>query len=157
MKKKLVILSAVTLIIFGFLAAYWSSVTLLASDSLPYLNIWWLAIRLSIPVFIISGVALLFFREWARELALVSFMIAIAHLGFCLFDSLFQYSGAPEDYITLAMIIISAIFIKILSVSKEEFRKTKPVIGNVIMISVLTLFSALYSYIIYLDLKNLIE
>lgn len=157
MKKKLVIFSAVTLIIFGFLAAYWSSVTLLASDSLPYLNIWWLAIKLSIPLFIISGVALLFFREWARELALVSFMIAIAHLGFCLIDSLFQYSGAPEDYITLAMIIISVIFIKILTVTKEEFRKSKPVIGRVIVTLVIALFSILYLSVIYLDLKNLIE
>jgi hypothetical protein len=157
MKRRLVIVSAVTLMIFGFLAAYWSSVTLLASDSLLYLNIWWLAIKLSIPLFIISGVSLFFFREWARKLALLSFAIAIAHLGFCLIDSLFQYAGAPEDYITLAMIIISAIFIKILSVSKEEFRKTKPVIGHVIMISVLTLFSVLYLFVIYLDLKNLLE
>jgi len=157
MKKKLVILSGVTLIIFGFLAAYWSSVTLLAPGSLPYLDMWWLAIRLSIPLFIITGVSLFFFREWTRKLALVSFAIAIAHLGFCLIDSLFQYAGAPEDYITLVMIIISLLFIRILAVSKEEFRKTRSVIGNVALVLILMLFSVLYLSVIYLDLKNLIE
>jgi hypothetical protein len=157
MKKKLVIFSGVTLIIFGLLAVYWSSLPLLAPDSSLYLDIWWLAIRLSIPLFMISGVALLFFREWSRKLALISFIIAIAHLGFCLIDSLFQYAGAPEDYITLALIIISLISIKILSVSKEEFRKTKSVVGNVIMILTLTLFSVLYFFIFYLNLKNLLE
>jgi hypothetical protein len=170
MRKTLVILSGVMLIIFACILICHLFLAQLAFASRgAAIEKWHLILLLSIPIFIFSGIALFSFKEWARKLALVSYVLGLSHI---VFDYIEKYLRIAVFYkypfnffnIDIVYIIIVLFFIAELFLSKELFRGGKD-IGNkikknrfaielAVIISILTLFGSLYLSVINLLYKQ---
>lgn len=159
MKKILIRFCGAMLIISGFFLIFFLFLSkFVAAPPLASTERWYFVLRLSIPLFMISGVALFSFKEWARKLAIVSCIIALFHLVF------FARLGPRLLNENLIFIIIYLCCIAVLACTREQFqdkwdvekrnKKNRLSIELVIMVSILTLFGMLYSSIISLYYKE---
>ena len=165
------------LIVFGFAIMWFLFLSAMGfSSGGPAKERWHFVISLSVPLFIISGIALFSFKEWARKLAIVSYVVALSHLIFdyvecyyriaIFFKHKFNFFGETGFFenTNLIGILIFSFFLAVLFLSKEQFqskenarksfKKTKLVIEFVTMISILTLFGSFYFSVITLVYKE---